>query len=231
MKPIYNPEFDLYEKDFHALCDSLQVAESFEKEHKEILKTLEGETRDGKHVNGLIDDLRESGVNTPDYFIKTTYKDSRNRTQPKYLMTRDGFVLLAMGFTGRRALRFKLAYINRFNRMEAYIIQQITSTKEIHPSLMDAIRDAHEPPRPYHYSNEQNMIYKIVLGCDAKEFRRSHGLAEKTSIKPYLTAEQIKWVNVLQQVDIGLHEAGLDYAQRKEKLTSKYQRRRLKIPA
>jgi phage regulator Rha-like protein len=46
------------------------------------------------------------------------YEDSYSRHQPMYLMNRDGFTLLAMGFTGKKALKFKLEYINAFNQME-----------------------------------------------------------------------------------------------------------------
>jgi Rha family phage regulatory protein len=45
--------------------------------------------------------------------------DSRGRSQPSYDMDRDGFTLLAMGFTGSKALRFKIAYVQAFNQMEA----------------------------------------------------------------------------------------------------------------
>ena len=53
-------------------------------------------------------------------FQKSTYTNEQNgQTYPMYLMNRDGFTLLAMGFTGKKALQFKLAYIDAFNTMEA----------------------------------------------------------------------------------------------------------------
>lgn len=58
-------------------------------------------------------------------FCKTTYVHQQNgQPYPMYLMTRDGFTLLAMGFTGKSALEWKLKYINAFNQMEAHIREQ-----------------------------------------------------------------------------------------------------------
>ena len=51
-------------------------------------------------------------------FQKTTYKEFYGRNQPMYYMNRDGFSLLAMGFTGKKALEWKLKYIMAFNEME-----------------------------------------------------------------------------------------------------------------
>ena len=51
-------------------------------------------------------------------FIETTYVSSRGREENEYLMDRDGFSLLVMGFTGRKALEWKLKYIDAFNKME-----------------------------------------------------------------------------------------------------------------
>jgi Rha family phage regulatory protein len=128
----------LFERGGKTFCDSLQVAETFEKRHDNVLMTLEGETRDGVHKNGLLDELAQSPVFTGDYFIKDSHKDARGRRQPRYLMSRDGFTLLVMGFTGEKALRFKLDYINRFNQMEAFI-QSLLTTKLEFPAFTEAI--------------------------------------------------------------------------------------------
>ena len=61
-------------------------------------------------------------------FLLTEYKDGKGELRPEYLLTRDGFTLLAMGFTGAKALTFKVAYINAFNRMEQLLHGGITST-------------------------------------------------------------------------------------------------------
>lgn len=62
-------------------------------------------------------------------FVKGTYVNSQNgQSYPEYYMNRDGFTLLAMGFTGSKALQFKLQYIDAFNEMEQQVKFQVPST-------------------------------------------------------------------------------------------------------
>ena len=53
-----------------------------------------------------------------DWFIEGSEPDAQGKPRKMFYMTRDGFSLLAMGFTGKKALQFKIAFINRFNEME-----------------------------------------------------------------------------------------------------------------
>ena len=231
MKLVLHPDFNLYEKGGKPFCDSLMVAETFRKEHKHILDSIEGEDtikNNKRRLVGIVPNLLESAENPADYFIKDKYIDSRNRTQPKYLMSRDGFTLLVMGFTGKEAFKFKLDYINRFNQMEEFI-NSILTTKMEFPAFTEAVLLAHDEPKHYHFSNEINMIYRIVLGMDAKKFREVNDLEKGVVIKSYLTIEQIKAVEMLQRVDIGLLEIGLDYERRKEVLTNRLLRSRKRI--
>lgn len=132
-------------------CDSLMVADRFGKPHYEILKTIEGENRGDKHINGLIDNLFEcdSRVNTRQYFILDSYKDSSGRTNKMYLLSRDGFTLLVMGFTGRDALDWKLKYLGAFNQMERLLMERQTSewqalraqSKDVRKIETDSVKD------------------------------------------------------------------------------------------
>jgi len=77
----------------------------------------------GKRHDNVIRDIRNLLPQLPDWgvlnFAETPYTDPQNgQTYPAYRITRDGFTLLAMGFTGQKALGFKLAYIEAFNRLE-----------------------------------------------------------------------------------------------------------------
>jgi hypothetical protein len=76
----------------------------------------------------------------------------------------------------------------------------------------------HDKPKPYHYSNECDMLNRIVTGMSAKQFRQAHGLDKGTSIRPYLSDNQIKLIETLQKVDIGLLLAVPDFSQRKRHL-------------
>ncbi len=67
-------------------------------------------------------------------FIKSNYKNSQNKAQPEYLLTKDGFTLLIIGYTTENAMDFKLAYINKYNEMEKYI-KNLNSCRVGYPDL------------------------------------------------------------------------------------------------
>lgn len=87
-----------------ATTTSLKIAEVFEKNHKNIL-------RDIKNLECPIEFGRLN-------FELSSYINSQNKEMPCYEVTRDGFTLLAMGFTGKKATEWKVKYINAFNKME-----------------------------------------------------------------------------------------------------------------
>ncbi len=153
-------------------------------------------------------------------FIRTTYINSQNKKQPMYLMTRTGFTVLVNGYSGEKAMYFKILYAEHFDAMEAFIKDYILGKEEF-PIFTQAIADAYENPQPYHYSNEMNMIYRIVLGMDAKTFREIHGLKHGESIRPFLSDAQHKEVRKLQTEDIRMLYRGIDYQERKLALTAK----------
>ena len=136
-------EIILSEKNGQVLASSREVAEKFGKTHGSVLKTICGETRNGKHVNGLCDEILASGNPLTKYFIKSTYMN-RGKEYPEYLMTRDGFSLLAMGFTGKEAVEWKLKYIDAFNQMEDRLKNGNQLTEEEKLKLMLFSKDASE---------------------------------------------------------------------------------------
>lgn len=92
-------------KNEQAVTTSLLVAEQFDKNHKHILRD--------------IDELREGVQNWTDLFQESIYIHPQNKQEYRmFYMNRDGFSLLAMGFTGSKALKFKMDFINAFNKME-----------------------------------------------------------------------------------------------------------------
>ena len=216
MKLIINANYGLYEKNGKPYCDSLQIAKAFEKRHDHVLRDIENHLVTFSKIN----DPKFGEIN----FIKTSYKDGKNRPQSKYLLSKDGFVYLAMGYEGEKAAMFKIEYIKRFNQMEEYI-KTLQSSKIEFRAFTDAIAFAKDELKPYHISNEINMIYRIVLGVDAKKFRGQNGLPEKVSIKPHLTLEQIKIIETLQRIDIGLLETGHSFEERKAILANSFNKR------
>ncbi|ABY84329.1 anti-repressor [Lactobacillus phage Lrm1] len=88
-----------------AVTTSLHVAEVFGKDHKHVLETISNLAAEKSAAK---------------FFAEATY-DNRGKQYPMYYMNRDGFTLLAMGFTGKKALQFKIQYIQAFNSMETQI--------------------------------------------------------------------------------------------------------------
>lgn len=114
----------------HALTNSLLVAEKFGKEHKHVLSS----------IRELIKGTAENSADL--MFVESSYTNGQNKEQPMFIMTRDGFTLLAMGFTGKKALQFKLDFINAFNTMERQLRQSTGSNvmEEIERQLLHASR-------------------------------------------------------------------------------------------
>nr|DAJ13457.1 MAG TPA: KilAC domain protein [Siphoviridae sp. ctAeS79] len=95
------------------VASSRQIAESFGKAHRHVLDAIES----------ILEGMPKIGQ-TP-MFYKTEYTHEQNgQTYPMYLMNRDGFSLLVMGFTGKAALEWKLKYIQAFNEMEKKLAQR-----------------------------------------------------------------------------------------------------------
>ena len=101
-------------RDNQVVVSSRQVAEYFGKEHRNILRDIEDIIIQGGMLN----------FEHTQMFHKTTYINEQNKQQyPMYLMNKDGFSLLVMGFTGKEALKWKIKYIEAFNDMEQYLKQ------------------------------------------------------------------------------------------------------------
>lgn len=178
-----------------AVTTSVSVAESFEKRHDHILRDIEA--------------LKKDVPNFGEMFFETTEPDSYGRERKVYLMNRDGFTLLAMGFTGKRAMEFKLKYIEAFNEMEKklqpqsiedLIIMQAQSMKEIREKVeqqdkqletvnhrldnidkVDTIGDLQQRLNAMirRFAQQEG----IAFGLAWKEFRNAYNTAYRTNLK------------------------------------------------
>lgn len=91
------------------VVSSRQIAEHFEKEHKNVLQSIR--------------EILTAEKSAVKFFDEDSYVNERGKSNPEYLMNRDGFSLLVMGFTGKKALEWKIKYIEAFNAMESEIKQ------------------------------------------------------------------------------------------------------------
>jgi Rha family phage regulatory protein len=117
---------------------SFEVADKFGKRHKDVLRafrriTKEQANESDKQVSGIIE-----RIFAPNYIsnLHTGAKELESVS-----MTRDGFALLAMGFTGAEATRWKLKFVAAFNEMESHL-QQATIQEPARPKLLDKPKTA-----------------------------------------------------------------------------------------
>lgn len=119
--------------DHKIITTSLKVAEVFGKRHDHILRDIEGLGQSRSGLSSGIGDPKSGEPAAPNLgalnqfcrlnFEADTYRDAQKKPRPMYEMTKDGFTLLVMGYTGDKAMAFKVAYINEFNAMAAHIAQ------------------------------------------------------------------------------------------------------------
>ena len=187
-------------KDQQAVTSSLQVAETFGKEHSKVIRSIEGIAKSG---------------DTPNMFVKGTYiNDQNGQKYSMYYMNRDGFTLLAMGFTGKKALKFKMQYIEAFNNMENEL-KQGYSTKNVGG-----------------YQVPSNYRGALLLAADLQEqvdiMKPKASYYDKVLANPSLVTITViakDYGMSGREMNAKLHELGIQYKQGKTWLLySKYQR-------
>ena len=138
MKDIAMSDLTLVSADMRTT--SMQVAKRFNKSHATVIRAI-------KDLNISLAEINPKDVSN---FADISYVDGMNRMQQGVSMTRDGFTLLAMGFTGKDALSWKLKFLAAFNQMEQQLLKQAPTldyaavrlqTKNIRTGLTDAVKD------------------------------------------------------------------------------------------
>ena len=184
------------------VVSSLDVAETFGKEHYHVL-------RDIKELE-CSEEFRLSN------FGESSYRNSQNKKQPMYYMTRDGFTLLVMGYTGHKAMKFKEAYIKQFNAMEKQLKEKLVERQKgiaVRQALTKSIQQSSENERMHGhaYSTYTNCIYKVIFGKNAKQLREEYGLEKKANPRDYFNSEELKAVQSMECLVSGLVDCGWDY--------------------
>ena len=174
-------------------CTSLDIAETFEKEHKNVLKDIR-ELECSEEFGRL-------------NFEQSYYINSQNKKQPLYYMTKDGFTLLAMGYSGEKAMRFKEAYIRQFNAMEKALIGKMKEREKgiaVRQALTNTLQRSQENERMHGhaYSTYTNAIYKAVFGKNAKQLREDYGIGSQDNLRDRFSVEELSAVQSLSLIHI-----------------------------
>lgn len=127
------PEEEAYKSGSVQYIDSREVAEIVGKEHSMLLRD----------IRRYIEQLGQSKIAQSDFFTESTYRNSQNKTQPCYLVTKKGCEFIAHKLTGIKGTKFTATYINRFHEMEDVIksaehaqIQELAKQMEVVQVLM-----------------------------------------------------------------------------------------------
>lgn len=129
------------------VVSSRKIAENFGKRHDHVLRDIETILSQNPNLgadiisqNPILDsDTKAEKSALMDMFYETTYKAGTGKSYKEYLMNRDGFSLLVMGFTGKEAMAWKLKYIEAFNAMEKKLSKpQLTLMEQMAQGLLAA---------------------------------------------------------------------------------------------
>jgi len=195
-------------KDNKAVATSRQVAKVFDKEHNHVLRD----------IRNIIEKDQKFGQSN---FGQSYYKNSQNKKQPQYLMTRKGFTMLVMGFTGEKAFKFKKMYIEAFERMREIISKRI-DTKEGYKEMTSEIKKQLNPDNRKGYSREADMINKAVLGMKASKFKKIHGIEDNHYTRDSLVGDKLEQLQEAQKMNAKLIKSGLSFRERKHIITKSF---------
>lgn len=189
-----------------ALATSLDVAEKFTKRHDTVLRAI--------RKLDCSDDFRRRN------FAESSYLNDQNKKQPMFLISRDGFSFLAMGFTGKEAAAWKEKYITAFNAMESVLLNQSNSAWQelrsqgkatrleeadtisdfIEYAKMQGSKNAH-----WYYATITKATYKALFIIKDKSGQSFRDMLDGMQLSFLQTAEYVA-VNALRSgMNSGLH--------------------------
>ena len=135
------------------LTNSKLVAEVFGKEHRNVVRDIKN--------------LIEGGVlknEQTQMFEETTYINEQNKqSYPMFIMNQDGFTLLAMGFNGKKAMEFKLKYIEAFNAMKRQIEQSKPSVPQNYLEALKSLVKAEEEKQQLALENKKQQEQILTI--------------------------------------------------------------------
>ena len=190
--------------DKRVVTNSLIVAEKFGKRHDHILRDIEK--------------LEKDLPNFGEMFTPSVEYDMYNRTRKIYIMNRDGWTLLVMGFTGSKAMKFKVDYINRFNAME---------------EKLKALSEPEKPKLPMTYKEALLALVEAEEEKEAMQLQISEYQPKVEYHDNVLQSSKLVTVtNIAKDLGMGattlnriLHEKGIQYKKGKNwVLYAKYDR-------
>lgn len=207
-------EIKTVNKEEVTVVTSLDVAETFEKEHKHVLED----------IRRICESLSTAEISA--LFYESEYTASNGKKNPLYLMNRDGFTLLVMGYTGEKAMRFKLSYINQFNQMEGLLKLKMLEREKgiaVRQALTKALQQSAENERMHGhaYSTYTDLVYRSVFGKSAKQLREELGISKKDNLRDFFNPEELQMIQNAEMLVSSLMGYGWGYSDIKDFIENK----------
>lgn len=204
-------ELGIFEKHNDAWVSSRNIAKLFGKEHKHVLRDIEE-----KILPYVSEEFNQSN------FGLVKYKDKKGESRPEYLINRKSFTIVAMGYTGKKAMQFKEAYIEAFEAM-ANVIETRLLSKAGYKEMTAAIAKVYHADRQV-FSAEANMINEIILGMKAKDFKAVNLIDDNGHTRDAIVQEKLEQLDKAQRLNAQLITAGMSFDQRKSIIQKNYGR-------
>lgn len=185
----------VFERNNQAVTSSRLVADYFGKRHDTVIRAI--------RKLGCSSEFNRHN------FVEITYIDTRSRKQPEYLMTKDGFTILAMGFTGAKAMQFKEAYIKAFNKMEG-LLKGNTTILQLEKRI-EALEKANKPFKKVSEESILNDYFTALKqALDSKKYYLRHKSTNETRPGELLGVYDMFTYSIIGQKSYDIYKAFSD---------------------
>lgn len=191
---------------------SREIATLCDKRHDHVMRDIEN----------MINDL---DINAPQFW--GTYKTKQGNEYKCFNLPKRETLILVSGYNV--SLRAKI--IDRWEELERKDFDKKLfsatrqDSKTEYKAMSVAISEAHDEIKPYHFSNESDLINRIALGMTSAKFKKHHDIGKNELIRDYMTTEQLNCIVSLQRANTVYIEDGFDFQERKDKLTNLFNRK------
>jgi len=194
------------------------MAKRFNKRHNDLVAIIERrletiKSMEGKQYEPFVLNFEES-----------KYK-SGGREYKEYILTKDGFIFVAMSLEGLEAEKLKIDYINLFNAMAELIITRGLA-KIGYKQMSSAVKDHRDrlgkDIQWFHYAREADMLNKIVLGMTAKQFKDVNNMEIHEATREMIPEWKLAFIDKLERFNTDLLEMDMSFTEREAFITKRY---------
>jgi Rha family phage regulatory protein len=201
-------ELGIFEKNNDAWVSSRTLKDIFDKRHDNVLQNIENAMKSTPEEFNALN------------FKLVKYTDKKGEKRPEYLLNRKSFALIAMGFNGKKAMQFKVQYIEYFEAMLSHIETRLLSKSHYKEMTSAIAQNIGNDPKLF--AKEADMVNMIVLGMRAKDFRSINNITESEDTRDSVISDKLDKLDQAERLNAQLINSGLDFETRKQILTTNF---------